>query len=138
VRLFYIGGEVYYSLSAMTGFFLLVMIVAAQRMYRSSSDALALSYRNEELIQNLIDIGEAPNLSKAKCKEIQRRFRDLETSLAVFLISDDFDGSLDELRDAIKFQLDAAGSDSNGGTASKDAAYEAMFARKKRLILASR
>ena len=53
LRLFYVGGEVYYAMSAMTGFFLGVMIMAAYRMYKSSTDALELSYKNEELIQNL-------------------------------------------------------------------------------------
>ena len=52
-RLFYIGGEIYYSLSAMTGFFIFVMMMAAYRLYQSSSDALVLTYRNEELIDNL-------------------------------------------------------------------------------------
>lgn len=53
VRLFSIGGEVYYSLSAMTGFFLGVMILAVHKMYQSSTAALELSYRNEELIADL-------------------------------------------------------------------------------------
>jgi signal transduction histidine kinase len=57
VRLFYIGGEVYYALSAMTGLFMLVMIMAVYRMYLASSDALRLEYTNEELIQNLTEAG---------------------------------------------------------------------------------
>ena len=72
VRLFTIGGEVYYSLSAMTGFFLVVMIMAAHRMHRSSSDALALSYRNEELIQNLTRAShELEHLNSDLKKEIE-------------------------------------------------------------------
>jgi signal transduction histidine kinase len=53
IRLFSIGGEVYYALSAMTVFFLGVLIMAAYRMNKASTDALTLSYKNEELIKNL-------------------------------------------------------------------------------------
>ena len=53
IRLFSIGGEIYYALAAMTGFFIGVMMLAAWRIYRSSSDALLLSYKNMELIENL-------------------------------------------------------------------------------------
>jgi len=53
IRLFYIGGEVYYALSAMTAFFLGVMMMAASRMNKASIDTLYLTYKNEELIQNL-------------------------------------------------------------------------------------
>ena len=53
LRLFYIGGEVYYALSAMTGFFLGVMVMAVYRMYRSSIAELELSYKNEDLIDDL-------------------------------------------------------------------------------------
>ena len=53
IRLFYLGGEVYYALSAMTGFFLGVMIMAVHRMYKSSVAELELSYKNEVLISDL-------------------------------------------------------------------------------------
>jgi TMAO reductase system sensor TorS len=53
IRLFTIGGEIYYSLSAITAFFLGVMIMAAFRMNASSNDTLALSYKNEDLVKNL-------------------------------------------------------------------------------------
>ena len=53
IRLFYVGGEVYYALSAMTGFFLCVMVMAVYRMYKSSIAELELSYKNEELIKDL-------------------------------------------------------------------------------------
>jgi signal transduction histidine kinase/ActR/RegA family two-component response regulator len=53
VRLFYVGGEVYYALSAMTGFFLMVMIMAVHRMYLSTVTELELSYKNEALIRDL-------------------------------------------------------------------------------------
>jgi len=52
-RLFYAGGEVYYALSAMTLFFLGVMIMAVHRMYKSSVTELKLSYKNEALIRGL-------------------------------------------------------------------------------------
>ena len=55
MRLFYVGGEVYYALSAMTGFFLGVMIMAVYRMYKSSISELELSYKNEALIGDLTD-----------------------------------------------------------------------------------
>ena len=57
LRLFYVGGEVYYALSAMTGFFLGVMVMAVYRMYRSSIAELELSYKNEELIDDLTRVG---------------------------------------------------------------------------------
>jgi len=53
IRLFYVGGEVYYALSAMTGFFLGVMVMAVHRMYKSSVAELELSYKNEALISDL-------------------------------------------------------------------------------------
>jgi signal transduction histidine kinase/CheY-like chemotaxis protein len=53
IRLFYVGGEVYYALSAMTGFFLGVMVMAVHRMYKSSVAELELSYKNEALIADL-------------------------------------------------------------------------------------
>ncbi len=63
IRLFYVGGEVYYALSAMTGFFLCVMVMAVHRMYKSSVAELELSHKNEALIK---DITEASvNLEKA-------------------------------------------------------------------------
>ncbi len=55
VRLFYMGGEIYYALSAMTGFFLGVMIMAVYRMYKSSIAELELSYKNEALIDDIMN-----------------------------------------------------------------------------------
>lgn len=55
IRLFYVGGEVYYALSAMTGFFFGVMVMAVYRMYRSSVAELELSYKNEALIHDLTE-----------------------------------------------------------------------------------
>jgi TMAO reductase system sensor TorS len=72
VRLFYIGGEVYYALSAMTGLFMVVMILAVYRMYVASSDALRLEYTNEELIQNLTRVGvELEDMNKELTEEIE-------------------------------------------------------------------
>ncbi len=71
VRLFYIGGEVYYALSAMTALFMLVMILAVYRMYLASSDALRLEYTNEELIENLTRAGnELESMNKELTHEI--------------------------------------------------------------------
>ncbi|MCG6938750.1 MAG: response regulator [Gammaproteobacteria bacterium] len=53
IRLFYVGGEVYYALSAMTGFFLVVMVMAVYRMYKSSVAELEWSFKNEALIKDL-------------------------------------------------------------------------------------
>ena len=72
VRLFYIGGEVYYALSAMTGLFMLVMIMAVYRMYLASSDALRLEYANQALIENLTQAGvELENMNKELTDEIE-------------------------------------------------------------------
>ncbi|MBT8129474.1 MAG: response regulator [Gammaproteobacteria bacterium] len=72
VRLFYIGGEVYYALSAMTGLFMVVMIMAVYRMYLASSDALRLEYTNEELINNLTQAGvELENMNSELTDEIE-------------------------------------------------------------------
>ena len=57
IRLFYVGGEVYYALSAMTGFFLGVMVMAVYRMYKSSIVELEVSYKNEVLIDDLTKAG---------------------------------------------------------------------------------
>ena len=72
VRLFYIGGEVYYALSAMTGLFMVVMILAVYRMYLASCDALRLEYTNEELIQNLTRAGaELEDMNRELTEEIE-------------------------------------------------------------------
>lgn len=55
IRLFYMGGEIYYALSAMTGFFLGVMVMAVYRMYKSSIAELELSYKNEALIDDIMN-----------------------------------------------------------------------------------
>ena len=52
-QLFYIGGEVYNILSGMTVFFLAAIILAAYRINKTSEDALRLSLKNEDLIENL-------------------------------------------------------------------------------------
>ena len=57
LRLFYIGGDVYYALSAMTGFFLVVMVLAAYRMNKLSDAELKLSYKNQDLIAELMEAG---------------------------------------------------------------------------------
>ena len=53
VRLFYTGGELYYTLSGMTFFLLGAIILAAYRINKSSTDALRLSLKNENLIKNI-------------------------------------------------------------------------------------
>ncbi|PCI07203.1 MAG: hypothetical protein COB77_05235, partial [Gammaproteobacteria bacterium] len=55
IRFFYTGGEIYNALSAMTGFFLIVMVMAVHRMYKSSVAELELSYTNETLIGGLTE-----------------------------------------------------------------------------------
>jgi signal transduction histidine kinase len=72
VRLFYIGGEVYYALSAMTGLFMLVMILAVYRMYLASSGALRLEYANQALIDDLTQAGvKLENMNKELTDEIE-------------------------------------------------------------------
>ncbi len=63
MRLFYVGGEVYYALSAMTGFFLCVMVMAVHRMYKSSIAELELSHKNEALIKDIMNA--STNLEQA-------------------------------------------------------------------------
>lgn len=58
IRLFYQGGEIYYALSAMTGFFFGVMVMAVHRMYKSSIAELELSYKNETLINDIMNASE--------------------------------------------------------------------------------
>lgn len=53
LRLFYIGGEIYYALCALTGLFLSVMIMTAYKMHALSSKELNLSFENVELISDL-------------------------------------------------------------------------------------
>ena len=71
VRLFYIGGEIYYTLSAMTSFLLGAMVLAAYRINKSSSDALILSLENEALIKNLTRASrDLENLNQSLTSEI--------------------------------------------------------------------
>ncbi len=72
VRLFYVGGEVYYALSAMTAFFLGVMVMAVYRMYKSSIAELELSYKNETLIDDIMNASvRLENLNDNLKSEIQ-------------------------------------------------------------------
>ena len=72
IRLFYVGGEVYYALSAMTAFFLGVMIMAVYRMYISSVAELELSYKNELLISDLTRVSNnQERLNEALKEKIQ-------------------------------------------------------------------
>lgn len=81
LRLFSVGGEVYYALSAMTGFFLGVMILAVHKMYLSSTAALELSYRNEELIADLTRAGkDMERLNRTLSDEIEY-VKQVETDL---------------------------------------------------------
>ncbi len=69
IRLFYVGGDIYYALSAMTGFFLGVMIMAAYRMNRLSYAELRLSYQNEVLISELTEAGKSLETLNSDLKE---------------------------------------------------------------------
>ncbi len=82
VRLFYVGGEVYYALSAMTGFFLMVMIMAVHRMYISSVAELNLSYKNEELIAELKrEKHKAEKMSQAKGEFLANMSHEIRTPM---------------------------------------------------------
>lgn len=81
IRLFYIGGEVYYALSAMTGFFIGVMMLAAYRIYRASTDALILSYENEALISNLTQASHLLEDANGNLKTEIEHVKQMETEL---------------------------------------------------------
>lgn len=82
VRLFYVGGEVYYALSAMTGFFLMVMIMAVHRMYMSSVAELNLSYKNEVLIAELKkEKNKAEKMSQAKGEFLANMSHEIRTPM---------------------------------------------------------
>ena len=81
IRLFSIGGEVYYALSAMTGFFLGVMILAVHKMNQSSMAVLELSYKNEGLIEDLTRAGkDLERLNKSLSDEVEY-VKEVETEL---------------------------------------------------------
>ncbi len=81
VRLFSIGGEVYYALSAMTGFFLGVMILAVHKMNQSSMAVLELSYKNEGLIDELTRASQdLERLNKSLSNEVEY-VKEVETEL---------------------------------------------------------
>jgi len=81
-RLFYVGGEVYYALSAMTGFFLMVMIMAVHRMYKSSVAELELSYKNEVLIEELKEAKtKAEKMSQAKGEFLANMSHEIRTPM---------------------------------------------------------
>jgi signal transduction histidine kinase/CheY-like chemotaxis protein len=82
VRLIFVGGEVYYALSAMTAFFLGVMVMAAYRMYQSSVAELKLSYANEELIDELkIAKEKAEQMSQAKGEFLANMSHEIRTPM---------------------------------------------------------
>ncbi len=81
VRLFYVGGEVYYALSAMTGFFLGVMVMAVYRMYKSSIAELELSYKNEALITDLTRAGDDLEILNEDLKEEIQHGKKIELEL---------------------------------------------------------
>ena len=71
-RLFYIGGEIYYTLSGMTVFLLGAIILAAYRINQSSTDALRLSLKNEDLIKNITRASkDLENLNRSLTSEIE-------------------------------------------------------------------
>ena len=81
LRLFSIGGDVYYALSAMTGFFLGVMIMAAWRMNRLSTAELRLSYQNESLIDELTEASRNLESLNANLKEEIWHSKQIEAEL---------------------------------------------------------
>ena len=82
IRLFYVGGEVYYALSAMTGFFLVVMVIAVHRMYVSSITELELSYKNEVLIDELKNAKDkAEKMSQAKGEFLANMSHEIRTPM---------------------------------------------------------
>lgn len=71
-RLFYIGGEIYYTLSGMTVFLFGAIILAAYRINKSSTDALRLSLKNEDLIKNITRASkDLENLNRSLTSEIE-------------------------------------------------------------------
>ncbi len=82
VRLIFVGGEVYYALSAMTGFFLGVMVISVYRMYQASISELKLSYANEELIDELkIAKNKAEKMSQAKGEFLANMSHEIRTPM---------------------------------------------------------
>ena len=72
IRLFYIGGEIYYTLSGMTFFLMGAIILAAYRINKSTADALRLSLKNEDLIKNLTRASkDMENLNRSLTSEIE-------------------------------------------------------------------
>ncbi len=83
VRFFFMGGEVYYALSAMTGFFLVVMIMAVHRMYKLSTSELELSYKNEALISGLKKAGTSLKSLNENLKDEINHGKQIEVELKV-------------------------------------------------------
>lgn len=82
VRLIFVGGEVYYALSAMTCFFLGVMVMSVYRMYQASVSELKLSYANEELIDELkIAKDKAEQMSQAKGEFLANMSHEIRTPM---------------------------------------------------------
>jgi signal transduction histidine kinase/CheY-like chemotaxis protein len=81
IRLFYVGGEIYYALSAMTGFFLGVMLMAVHRMYKSSIAELELSYKNQALIEDLTKAGNNLEMLNDDLKEEIQHGKQIELEL---------------------------------------------------------
>ena len=71
-RLFYMGGEIYFTLAAMTTFLVGGIILAAHRINSESTDALRLSFKNEDLINNLTRASkDMEGLNKSLTSEIE-------------------------------------------------------------------
>ena len=83
IRLFSVGGEVYYALSAMTGFFLGVMVMAVYRMYLSSVAELELSYKNEELIDDIMNASVNLEQLNANLKDEIQHGKKIESELKI-------------------------------------------------------
>ena len=82
VRLIFVGGEVYYALSAMTFFFFGVMVMSVYRMYQASVAELKLSYANEELIDELkIAKNKAEEMSQAKGEFLANMSHEIRTPM---------------------------------------------------------
>ena len=71
--------------------------------------------RIKEKIDKLEKEGQAPHLTAGQARGLRRQFKDMESALAVFKLTQDFESSLTKLQEVVTSQLHQAGVSETGG-----------------------
>lgn len=66
-------------------------------------------------VKELTDDGKAPHLNKSQATSYRKKYENLESALAIFKLTEDFEGSMNMLQESVRTQLHQAGVNEGGG-----------------------